>query len=215
MNDSDALGLIGQHKCSLFGGCYTIHPHNEFRHRPTPPNEASGSSRGRLGGCSASSIPFLKWLPHGGGLGLSGQADIGIGNTGAIATGSAGSAAFISDSGMPSAGFFKSGGATAFAGSHIAAAPAQTKVQPFALGAYAGVGEYGFITNAQSPLQIAGPFAQWNANIGFGPSASLSFAYDDQSGIWQLGISKGPGFGLSGTAMTTNTVVSATPGSCN
>jgi hypothetical protein len=202
--------------CMLFGGC----------------SYSSGSSGGSGGGggqappaqpqpkpqpvknCPQTS-GILQWLPHGGGTALSGQIDAGAAGLGGIATGSSGTAMFVSTSGTPSMGSYFSGGAAAYAGSHGVSAPAQSKIGPFALGGYAGVGFGVFVSNAQSPLQLKGPFAQWSANIGLGPGYSINFAYDNSSGIYTLGVSEGPEFGLSGTALTTTTAVRATPNSCN
>jgi hypothetical protein len=61
---------------------------------------------------------------------------------------------------------------------------------------------------------MGGPFAQWNANIGFGAGYSTSFAYDNKSGIYTFSITQGPGYGLSGTAMTTTTKAESIIGGC-
>jgi RHS repeat-associated protein len=155
-----------------------------------------------------------KWIPHGLTYGVTGNASLGVPGVGAMADGSTGGGTFISQAGQVSEGAFASGGASAFAGSHNASAPQQSKISPFVLGAYVGGGTFVSLTNAQSMNQLSGPFAQWNANIGFAAGYSLTFQYDNKSGIWNLSISQGPGIGLSGTAMTTTTGVKTNPGTC-
>jgi RHS repeat-associated protein len=154
------------------------------------------------------------WLPHTIGALFNATLELGAGSAGATATGSAGSAYSISDSGQLSGGAFLSGGASLFAGSHSLSAPTQSMVTPFALGGYAGAGMGVFVSNAQSPMQLAGPFAQWNANVGFGPGYSVSFSYDNASGTWVLSITQGPGAGISGSALTTTTNARATGAAC-
>ncbi|HEV2495394.1 MAG TPA: hypothetical protein VG204_20235 [Terriglobia bacterium] len=112
---------------------------------------------------------------------------------------------FLSSSGSPSAGTFEAGGVAAYldSGSNNIAAPAQTKVDPYVLGGYAGAGGGVFITKAQSASQLEGPFAQWNADIGLEGKASLSLAYSN--GIWIFSVTVGSGYGVAGSALTTTT----------
>ena len=198
----------------IFRFQYQIEPPDREAFRQTKPQPDPQPQPEPTKNCPKSS-GILQFLPHGGGTALSGQIDAGAAAAGGVATGSSGTPMFVSNSGTLSAGSYFSGGAAAYAGSHTASAPSSSKIGPFALGAYGGLGFGLFVSNAQSPLQLKGPFAQWSANIGVGPGYSVNFAYDNASGIYTLGISEGPGFGLSGTALTTTTAVKATGNSCD
>lgn len=59
---------------------------------------------------------------------------------------------------------------------------------PWAVGAYAGVGLGGFLTNAKKAADLKGPFKQWNLNT---PIGSIDFGWSD--GTWILSITAGPG----------------------
>jgi RHS repeat-associated protein len=153
----------------------------------------------------------------GGFLGLSMGADAQLGLpdlAGAIATGSAGGAAFYSKDAGVSGGGFASGGAAAYAGRRIAGVPAQEGDRLSALGAYVGIGPNITFGNAGSVQQLAGPFTTVSANVGLG-LASLGVQVSYGGGIWQASItppipwvSAGVGFAL--TALTTNTVATNT-----
>jgi hypothetical protein len=164
--------------------------------------------------CPSSSSSLVNMLPHGGGVLFSGSAEGGVGQTGATAQGSVslgGNNLFVDNNGNVSTGTFVSGAAVAYSGDHVVAAPAQTKVSPPAVvGAYAGVGGYFFLTNAQSAYQESGPFATVNLNIGVGPKLSFTFSYDPSSKVWLFGVNPPPlgyGWGLSGSVVTTKTHV--------
>jgi len=76
-------------------------------------------------------------------------------------------------------GRFQAGGAAAYLdkGTNNIAAPQQTMIDPWAAGGFVGGGVGVYITNAQSPNQLQGPFAQWNADIGGGNGASVSVSH--------------------------------------
>ena len=169
---------------------------------------------GTIDDCPATSPGVAGLLPRGAGVLLNGELSGGVGSVGGIATGAYGTGVYVSNSGQVSGGGgWASGGATLFAGGNDVSSPQQSKIPPFALGAYAGGGGGVYLSNAQSQNQLKGPFAQWNVNIGFGPGYSFSFAYDNISRIWILSATNGPGVGLSGTALTTNTAASS--GGCH
>jgi hypothetical protein len=96
-------------------------------------------------------------------------------------------------------------GATAYAGDNVAGVPAQDP-SPVVAGAYIGGGVTFMFANTASGAQLAGPFETiaGNASVGAGASVSLSF---DRSGDFVLQLTFGPGIGLSGWAITTNTCV--------
>ena len=99
-----------------------------------------------------------------------------------------------------------SGGAVAYAGTHAKAAPNQA-VPPLVMGAYAGGGATVMVANTASSQQLKGPFETVQGNVGLGGvslSGSLSF---DKQGDVVVQFTVGPGVGLSGFGITTNTCV--------
>jgi hypothetical protein len=72
---------------------------------------------------------------------------------------------------------------------------------PWAVGAYAGVGGGGFLTNAKKVGDLSGPFKQWNLNT---PWFSLSFGWS--SGTWIFSGTFGPGGVGSVSGYPTGTV---------
>ncbi len=175
-----------------------------------------------------SPLAFQNWLgggsgkkcPTGFGAGVlaGGNADAGVYAAGATIAGSAGAGGFYNSETGLSGGAFASGAAVAYAGSHVAAAPAQ-RSQPRVSGAYAGYGPGLFVTNAGSTSQLKGPFDTLTFNIGIGfAKLSVSIATDKKTGVVFASATGGPapyssGVGFSITTTTTNTAV-ASGGEC-
>jgi RHS repeat-associated protein len=156
--------------------------------------------------CPPKSAGLLSLAPRGIGVLLNGEISAGGALAGGIAQGAYGSGVYVDNNGnISTGGLWGSGGAALYAGSNSIATPQQSKVDPFVVGAYAGGGGGVYLTNSQSQNQLGGPFAQWNASIGWGPGYSFSLAYDNVSGIWIFSVTNGPGVGVAGSAMTTNT----------
>jgi RHS repeat-associated protein len=82
----------------------------------------------------------------------------------------------------------------------------------FILGATAGLGVGGFITNAKCAHDLLGPFTTWTLNL---PIISLQYAYG--GGIWTGGFSIGKSWGLdfSRYTVTTTTATSTSGCGCN
>ncbi len=161
-------------------------------------------------GTNSGVCPVPGILPHGFGVLAGGSAEAGVPwLLGAGANGSSGF--FLGGSGFAG---LAGGGATAYAAGHNVGIPAQGS--PAILGASAGAGVSGFITNASNVEQLAGPFSTYSLNVGVGPfqfSAQLATG----GGVWELGVSPpfgGITFGASASKMTTCT---ATPnrGQCH
>lgn len=135
---------------------------------------------------------------------MGGNADLGVVvagaevNTSGLLTGS------FSSSGVSGAAIWNYG-ATAYAGDNVAGVPAQDPT-PVVGGAYIGGGVTFMIANTASGAQLAGPFETiaGNASAGAGASISLSF---DRSGDFVFQLTLGPGIGVSGWGITTNTCV--------
>jgi hypothetical protein len=106
------------------------------------------------------------------------------------------------------AGGFASGVAAAYAGSRMAAAPAQSG-SSWILGAYAGLGGGFTFTNATNVQQLSGPFATTSVSLPFA-SGSLS----QGGGIWQLSVTFGPGAIAAATQTTSNTATTKVYGHC-
>ena len=142
-----------------------------------------------------------------------GSAEAGAVITGASVQASVGAGFFVDGDWRPSAGAFASGGAVAYAGNHVAAAPSQEQ-PPSVVGAYGGYGPGAFITNAGSAQQLRGPFWTGTVNLGVGPGkASISIAYS--KGVWVISAMGGlapwsMGIGLSGSTITTTTAATGT-----
>jgi hypothetical protein len=170
---------------------------------PLPPFEAS--------------TPANNVKPCGGtgfGFGLAGGAngDAAAIAAGASATGSVGAGLFHSSNTGWSGGAFAAGGAVAFAGSHVAGAPAQTKQDASGAGLFAGAGAAVFFTNAASVQQLRGPFSTLNFNVGY-TVAQLQIQFAKSGSIWYLQISPplaGASIGGSVTTMKTTTATTKT-----
>jgi RHS repeat-associated protein len=150
----------------------------------------------------------------GAGVGAGYNVDAGVGAAGASSTGGVGAGAFHNSGSGFSGGLFGSGGATAYAGSHIAGAPTQTS-STFSLGAYVGAGANFFFTNAGGAQQLSGPFTTVSINVGIGV-ANLGVQLSFGGGIYQLSVTPplaSVGIGAAGSVVTTNTV--ATHAGCH
>jgi hypothetical protein len=89
--------------------------------------------------------------------------------------------------------------------------PAQSMQAPWVFGAYAGYGPGIFITNADSPSQLGGPFAVLtNVDIGVGIGKASIQVAADKSGTFIVTINGGPapiadGLGGDVSGFTSNT----------
>jgi hypothetical protein len=63
------------------------------------------------------------------------------------------------------------------------------------------------LANTASAAQLAGPFETVSGNVDAGAGASVFLSFD-ASGDFVLQLTFGPGIGISGWAVTTNTCVS-------
>lgn len=154
---------------------------------------------------------------HGFGLGVSGDAGLGLTPLfGGAATGSAAAGAFWGDPSGPSGAVFFSGGAAAQSGpsplthgdSITIGVPGQQQ-QPFIAGGGGGAGVMAFFTNATSGSQVSSIFQTTTLSLGALSNLSFSFSTDN-SGIWQFSISYGGGGGIILSRITTNTVAHTT-----
>jgi len=103
------------------------------------------------------------------GLGVGAAGQLGIIETGAVAEGSLNGGIFHNSNSGTTIGGIKSGGATAYAGSHTAGAPQQgnTLNDRFVLGEFLGVGGGFFFTNAGSAAALASTKSTLSINIGW------------------------------------------------
>jgi RHS repeat-associated protein len=136
-------------------------------------------------------------------VGVAGNADVGVGKAGVETNATVVATASISSSGKPSVGVAASGAATAYAGDHVAAAPKQ-ETKPLVAGAYAGGGVTFVIANTANSKGLSGPFQTISGNVGGGQGASVALSFD-HTGTFVLQITLGPGLGVSGWSVTTNT----------
>ena len=134
------------------------------------------------------------------GFGLAGQggAEIGVGTLGTGLQEGVGIGIFTNGSkGCKSIATFSSQGA--FAGTPFSNGPSM--VGPgSAIGAYGGLGGGGFITNANSPEQLAGPFETYTLDT---PVGSVQFAKHGK--IWIVSGSVGPAAGFAVSVFKTTT----------
>jgi RHS repeat-associated protein len=74
-------------------------------------------------------------------------------------------------------------------------------------GAWFGAGAGFFVTNANSPQQLKGPFDNFEINTPWA-TMSLQLGYDDQNNfIWQFSVPRGPSLGAGIARYKTNTCV--------
>jgi hypothetical protein len=140
-------------------------------------------------------------------VGIGASAEAGIIAAGVSVQGGGFAGAF-SNKGTVSGGAAASGAVTAYAGSSVAGAPAQSSTIVTAAGAYAGAGFNVFATNAASVHQLGGPFTTVTINVGIGPG-NLGVQFSTGGGIWQVSITPpiiSVGWGASFSVVTTNTV---------
>lgn len=136
--------------------------------------------------------------------GGAGNAEVGVGAAGAGLNASVVNVVSVSTKGS-SNGTAASGAAIAYEGEHVAAAP-KPDDKPAIAGAYAGGGYTFGVSNAGNVNDLKGPFLTLSGNIGGGQGASMNLSFDS-SGTWVFQITVGPGAGLSGWVMTTNTAI--------
>ncbi len=118
-----------------------------------------------------------------------GVVNIGVGGIGAGGNVAVGAGVFWGGPAGVNTGALASGGAFARESPGVVSLKCPNYNQtPWALGAYAGVGGGGFLTNAKKVADLAGPFKQWNLNTPFG---SITFGWSDGTRI--VGIVAGPG----------------------
>jgi RHS repeat-associated protein len=125
------------------------------------------------------------------GIGITGGAagNVGAGAVGGGATGAVGGGVFWGGPSGVNGGVFASGGAFVRESPGVVSLKCPNYNQtPWAVGAYAGVGAGGFLTNAKKAADLKGPFKQWNLNT---PIGSINFGWSD--GTWILSITAGPG----------------------
>ena len=210
----DLLALLTQTLCNA-EGCWT---------QPWPGGMALANLLATLQGGSGNSSAFMqrpakKPCKTGFGLGVQVGADAaaGAGFAGAAATRSAGAGLFFGGSPAVGVGAYGSGGAAAYAGSRVAANPAQSSV-PTVVGGGAGVSIGGFITNASSASQLRGPFLTFGGGASYGAvgvGVQVSVGKDAAGNdIWQLSLGYAPGFLAYGYGLTTNTSAVATGALC-
>jgi hypothetical protein len=185
-----------------------------------PCGDGSGGGGGGGGGKPKNApcpqgASITRWLPHalGGIIGGEIGGGLGKGAPGGTANGSLSGGFFLDNNGDVTMAAAATGGALTGGTSYVAA-PAQTKTEPAVAGLYAGAGGGAFFTNAQSGNQLAGPFAQYNVNVGVEGAVSVSLAYDSASGIWVVSVTVRPGYGVSASKLTTTTATASTSGSC-
>ncbi len=96
-------------------------------------------------------------------------------------------------------------------GELVAAAPKQ-ETKPLVAGAYAGRGVTFVVANTANSKGLSGPFQTISGNVGGGQGASVSLSFD-HNGTFVFQVTLGPGLGVSGWAVTTNTKAGCAGGS--
>jgi hypothetical protein len=85
---------------------------------------------------------------------------------------------------------------------HTASCPSK----PFILGAFGGLGNGLFLTNAATGNDMLGAFENYNMNLGFGAGISITLSVGD-GGVWAFTVTGNlPGYGLSMSSYPTNTI---------
>jgi len=115
------------------------------------------------------------------GLNAGGTAEAGMGSGGAIQANSGVGLFGGGNNGINVGGYTASG---SFAG--------EARSNQFVIGATAGLGVGGFISNAKSAQQLLGPFDTWTLNLPI-----VSFQYASDGSIWTAGMSLGKSWGIS------------------
>ena len=141
-----------------------------------------------------------------GALGLGGP--VSPGGTSAGGSGSLGWGTFVdSNTGTLSEGTFASGGAFVQSPVGSAAAPAggaPSTPGNYAMGASVSAGWSGFLTNANCPSDLSGPFDHFNITL-LGVSLSFDIGTNSQGHTIVVG-SAGTGTGISSSSYTTTTI---------
>jgi RHS repeat-associated protein len=133
-----------------------------------------------------------------------GGAGVGLGANSAVGEGTFVNLSPNTSGGDISVGSFAAHGS--FVGSpgkgNNAKIPCESNQEPWAAGAYIGIGQGAFFTNADSVNDLVGPFDQYNLNV-FGVSISLGIS----GNTFIASLTVGPGAGASASAYPTTTVV--------
>jgi RHS repeat-associated protein len=149
--------------------------------------------------------PFGLW--GFGGIG-SASGEVGLSWFGAGANASAGGGLFWGGAqGANLGGFASAGGffgGPGYGPSYPAQKPSNCDEPNTAFGAFGGIGAGAFLTNANSAKDLAGPFTNYNYNIGFGP-LQFSLQIGVSGSTWIGSLTLGPGVGASGSSFQTNT----------
>jgi RHS repeat-associated protein len=148
--------------------------------------------------------PFGTW-----GVGVAGGGSAGGGlGWGGGSTGGAGVGVFGGGGGGVNAGVTGTTGSFAGGENHGVAYPGLPQGGPNgALGAYAGFGGGGFVTNATSACQLQGPFDTFIFNFWVG-----EFQYSSSGKVWTSSVTVGPGAGAGISYSSTTTVAKTLAG---
>lgn len=123
------------------------------------------------------------------GITIGGAANIGAGIVGGGGAGAVGGGLFWGGPSGVNGGVYRSGGACVRESPGVVSFQVPDYDQtPWVIGGYMGWGAGPFITNANKPCDLAGPFKQLNINTPWG---SVSFGLS--GGIWIGSITFGPG----------------------
>jgi RHS repeat-associated protein len=141
---------------------------------------------------------------YGGGIIGSASGGGGVG-TGVGGQASAGAGVFTDGSGNTTAGGFVSGGAAAGLLNNSVGTPSTDQNVGFA-GASAGIGGGFFVTNANKPCELNGPFHQWDINLPF-----ISINLGVSGNTWIFSATAGPSVGFSATSYSTTTAAGTIP----
>jgi RHS repeat-associated protein len=138
-----------------------------------------------------------------------GNAEGGVGMVSAGAQASGGVGAFfrgLSPRSFNVGAFFTRGAFARFFGRKACMTSPTGPANPLgAVGAFAGAGWGGFITNADNVGKLQGPFDSINGSLGVGKvKFGFTAAYDDK-GTWQISVTTGPGLVASGSSYPTRT----------
>jgi hypothetical protein len=124
----------------------------------------------------------------------------------------------------PSLGGFDTTGGFAGGPGWGVSSPSCPDKKNWAVGAYGGGGLGVFVTNANNVLDLSGPFKTYSFNAGWGlANLNLQFSIGSNSAgrtIWEftyggpLGFPSGAGYGISASAINTNTKTTSGGGDC-
>jgi hypothetical protein len=124
----------------------------------------------------------------------------------------------------PSLGGFDTTGGFAGGPGWGVSSPSCPDKKNWAVGAYGGGGLGVFVTNVNNVLDLSGPFKTYSFNAGWGlANLNLQFSIGSNSAgrtIWEftyggpLGFPSGAGYGISASAINTNTKTTSGGGDC-